>query len=243
MKLGVNEERATTDIAAFCRELDLPNEPAENLCTVIRHLHRAFVQSDASFIEINPLALTEAGTWVAIDVKITLDDNAAFRHPDLSNLRGEDEPDRELKAQHYQINFIQMGGDIGTVVNGAGLGLATLDMIYAAGGAPANFMDIRTTAKSLDIAQGVGLVLHNPHVKVLLINIFGGGMQPCDTIIEGIGIAFRRHQRKLPLVLRIAGNNEGLARERLANFPLAKIECGDMWQAVTRAVSIARESI
>lgn len=244
MKLGVSEERAADAIAAFCRKLDLPNEPTDSLCAVIRRLHRAFVQSDASFIEINPLALTEAGTWVAIDVKVALDDNAAFRHPDPSNSRAEDETDpSELKAQHYQINFIHMDGDIGTVVNGAGLGLATLDMVYAAGGAPANFMDIRTTAKSLDIAQGVVLVLHNPRVKVLLVNIFGGGMQPCDTIIEGIGIAFRRHPRKLPLVLRIAGNNEDLARARLANFPLVKIECGDMWQAVTRAVAIARERL
>ena len=244
MKIGVSEERAAEAIAAFCQKLDLPNEPTKSLCAVIRRLHRAFVQSDASMIEINPLALTEAGTWVAIDVKVALDDNAAFRHPDLSNSRAESETGQsELKAQHYQINFIQMDGDIGTVVNGAGLGLATLDLIHAAGGAPANFMDIRTTAKSLDIAQGVVLVLHNPRVKVLLVNIFGGGMQPCDTIIEGIGIAFRRHPRKLPLVLRIAGNNEGLARARLANFPLAKIECGDMWEAVTRAVAIARESL
>ena len=128
MKIGVSEERAAEAIAAFCRKLDLPNEPTKSLCAVIRRLHRAFVQSDASMIEINPLALTAAGTWVAIDVKVALDDNAAFRHPDLSNSRVESETGQsELKAQHYQINFIQMDGDIGTVVNGAGLGLATLD--------------------------------------------------------------------------------------------------------------------
>lgn len=244
LKLGVKEAPVAGDIAAFCRKLDLPDRPADNLGVVIEQLHRAFVESDASFVEINPLALTEAGTWVALDVKMALDDNAAFRHPGGSSPGVEvaDADPSELKAQHYQINFMRMDGDIGTVVNGAGLGLATLDMICAAGGAPANFMDIRTTAKSLDIAQGVGLVLNNPRVKVLLVNIFGGGMQPCDTIIDGIGIAFHRHQRRLPLVLRIAGNSEELARARLANFPLTKIECGDMWQAVTRAVAIAQEN-
>jgi succinyl-CoA synthetase beta subunit len=133
-----------------------------------------------------------------------------------------------------------MDGDIGTVVNGAGLGLATLDMLRAAGGTPANFMDIRTTAKSMDIAQGIALVLDNPRVKVLLVNVFGGGMQPCDTIVEGLGIAFRRHSRRLPIVLRVKGNNEEMARLRLANFDLQKIECTDMWQAVTRAVAIAQ---
>jgi succinyl-CoA synthetase beta subunit len=133
-----------------------------------------------------------------------------------------------------------MDGDVGTVVNGAGLGLATLDMIRTAGGSPANFMDIRTTAKSLDIAQGIGLVLDNPRAKVLLVNVFGGGMQPCDTIVDGLGIAFRRSRRVLPVVLRITGNNEDLARLRLANFNLPKTECSDMWQAVTRAVAIAQ---
>jgi len=110
----------------------------------------------------------------------------------------------------------------------------------AAGGTPANFMDIRTTARSLDIAQGVNLVLDNPRTKVVLVNVFGGGMQPCDTIIEGLGIAYRRRRRMLPVVLRVTGNNEDLARLRLANFNLPSTECADMWQAVTRAVAIAQ---
>jgi succinyl-CoA synthetase beta subunit len=197
---------------------------------------------DAALIEINPLALTEAGEWLALDAKLAIDDNAMFRHPDLAGSGRDAETDSiELHAQRHQINFVQMGGNIGAVVNGAGLGLATLDMICAAGGTPANFMDIRTTAKSLDIAQGVNLVLDNPRTKVLLVNVFGGGMQPCDTIIEGVGIAYRRHPRMLPIILRVAGNNADLARRRLANFKLPSTECPDMWQAVTRAVAIAQE--
>jgi succinyl-CoA synthetase beta subunit len=241
LQLGIRGERRAGDIAALCRQIGLPDEAAENLRAIIERLHRALIELDASLIEINPLILTEAGELIAVDAKLALDDNAAFRHPELLELCEEAEADQiELKAQRHQINFIQMDGDVGTVVNGAGLGLATLDMIRAAGGAPANFMDIRTTAKSLDIAQGIALVLDNPRAKVLLVNIFGGGMQPCDTVVEGLGVAFRRHKRRLLVVLRIAGNNEDLARLRLANFDLPKTECTDMWQAVTRAVATAQ---
>jgi succinyl-CoA synthetase beta subunit len=229
------------EIAEFCRRFSLPADAAERLGEVIVRLHRALIELDAGLIEINPLALTEAGEWVALDAKLAIDDNAMFRHPDLAELGRDAETDYvELHAQRHQINFVQMAGDIGTVVNGAGLGLATLDLIRAAGGTPANFMDIRTTARSLDIAQGVNLVLDNPRTKVVLVNVFGGGMQPCDTIIEGLGIAYRRRRRMLPVVLRVTGNNEDLARLRLANFNLPSTECPDMWQAVTRAVAIAQ---
>jgi succinyl-CoA synthetase beta subunit len=231
-----NGERGPGEIAEFCRRFSLPSDAAERLGEVIVRLHRAFIELDAGLIEINPLALTDAGEWVAIDAKLAIDDNAMFRHPDLAELGRDAETDYvELHAQRHQINFVQMAGDIGAVVNGAGLGLATLDMIRAAGGTPANFMDIRTTARSLDIAQGVNLVLDNPRTKVVLVNVFGGGMQPCDTII-----AYRRRRRMLPVVLRITGNNEDLARLRLANFNLPSTECPDMWQAVTRAVAIAQ---
>jgi succinyl-CoA synthetase beta subunit len=235
-------ERGPGEIAEFCGgRFSLPADAAESLGELIMRLHRAFIELDAGLIEINPLALTDAGEWVAIDAKLAIDDNAMFRHPDLAELGRDAETDYvELHAQRHQINFVQMAGDIGAVVNGAGLGLATLDMIRAAGGTPANFMDIRTTARSLDIAQGVNLVLDNPRTKVVLVNVFGGGMQPCDTIVEGLGIAYRRRRRMLPVVLRVTGNNEDLARLRLANFNLPSTECPDMWQAVTRAVAIAQ---
>jgi succinyl-CoA synthetase beta subunit len=238
--LGTSGEIRAGDIADFCQRLGLTGTAADNCSNVVRNLHRAFLELDASLIEINPLVVTASGDFVALDAKVILDDNAMFRHPDLEQLRDHGDVDEvELKAQRHQVNFVQLTGDIGIVVNGAGLGLATLDLVRAAGGVPANFMDIRTTAKSLDIAQGIGLVLDNPRAKVLLINVYGGGMQPCDTIIEGLGIAIKRKGKSLPIVLRLTGNNEELARLRLANFNLNAVECGDMWQTATRAVSIA----
>ncbi len=239
--LGTHGELNAGDIAGLCRRLALADREIESCRELIGKLHRAFIELDASLIEINPLALTQAGEAIALDAKIIVDDNALFRHPDLAELRDQDEIDQiELSAQQHQLNFMQLDGDIGVIVNGAGLALATLDMIREAGGHPANFMDIRTTAKSLDIAHGIGLVLDNPRVKVLLLNVYGGGMQPCDTIIEGLGIAVRRKGRPLPVVLRFTGNNEDLARLRLANFNLPATECTDMWQAVTCAVTMAK---
>jgi succinyl-CoA synthetase beta subunit len=239
--LGLHGELNAGDIAGLCHRLAFTDREIESCRDVIGKLHRAFIELDASLIEINPLALTQAGEAIALDAKIVLDDNALFRHPDLAELRDQDEIDQvELSAQQHQLNFMQLDGDIGVIVNGAGLALATLDMIREAGGRPANFMDIRTTAKSLDIAHGIGLVLDNPRAKVLLLNVYGGGMQPCDTIIEGLGIAVRRKGRALPVVLRFTGNNEDLARLRLANFNLPATECTDMWQAVTCAVAMAK---
>ena len=238
--LGSHGELKAGDIAGLCRSLGLADREVESCRELIGKLHRAFVELDASLIEINPLALTQAGEAIALDAKIVLDDNALFRHSDLAELRDKDAVDEiELDAQRHQLNFMQLDGDIGVIVNGAGLALATLDMVRDAGGRPANFMDIRTTAKSLDIAHGIGLLLDNPRVKVLLVNVYGGGMQPCDTIIEGLGIAVRRKGRVLPVVLRFTGNNEDLARLRLANFNLPATECTDMWQAVTSAVAIS----
>ncbi len=241
LPLGIRGERNPGEIVELAGRIGLSGGLAVKFGELVKKLHRAFVELDAGLIEINPLVVTDAGDLVAVDAKVVVDDNALYRHPELKELQDDTHTDRvELQAQRHQINFVQMDGDIGTVVNGAGLGLATLDMIAAAGGSPANFMDIRTTAKSLDIAQGISLVLENPRAKVLLVNVFGGGMQPCDTIAEALGIAFRRSRRILPVVLRMTGNNEDLARLRLANYNLPKTECADMWQAVTRAVALAQ---
>lgn len=240
LHLRIKGESKAGEIEDFCKRMGLKDHAAK-LSAIIKAIHKAFLELDASLIEINPLVLTKDGNFIALDAKIILDDNALFRHPELAALREADEIDEvELKAQRSQINFVRLDGDIGVVVNGAGLGLVTLDLLHAAGGKPANFMDIRTTAKSLDIANGIGLVLDNPKVKVLFVNVFGGGMQPCDTIIEGLGIALRRKGRVLPVVLRVTGNNEDVAKARVESFGLPKIQATDMWQAAQRAVAVAQ---
>lgn len=207
---------------------------------LVEGLRRAFVELDASLIEINPLAVTASGDLKALDVKMIIDDNALFRHPELASLRDQGDGGRKtLSAHRDQLNFVQLDGDIGLVSNGAGLGLATLDMVMAAGGKPANFMDVRTTAKSLDIAHGFALLLDNPKIRTLLINVHGGGMQSCDTIAEGLGIALRRSGRKVPIVVRLAGQNAELGRYRLQNFGCSVVEAPDMGVAAERAVAIA----
>jgi succinyl-CoA synthetase beta subunit len=239
MRLPVGAEPDREELSALLGRIGLDGALNESGCALVSGLRRAFIELDASLIEINPLAVTQ-GELKALDVKMTLDDNALFRHKDLAWLRDEDGSDRvKLSAHRDQLNFVQLDGDIGLVSNGAGLGLATLDLVRGAGGRPANFMDIRTTATSLDIAHGFTLLLDNPKIRTLLVNVHGGGMQSCDTIAEGLGVALRRSGRKLPIVVRLAGQNAEFARSRFANFGCAVIEAPDMGAAAERAVSVA----
>jgi succinyl-CoA synthetase beta subunit len=234
---GIGDEEA----AALGRRIGLSVGVLPEFVNLLQRLVWAFSALDATLVEINPLFLTKDGRFVAADAKIVIDDNALFRHPELAALRDElEDSEGERVAQNRQLNYIQMDGDIGLVANGAGLGLATLDMVCAANGRPANFMDIRTTATSLDVAHGFSLLLNNPAVRSILVNVHGGGMQPCDTIADGLGIAMRRTGRALPTVVRLAGNNAEYARFRFANFGCRVIDCPDMWSAATRAVTEAR---
>jgi succinyl-CoA synthetase beta subunit len=220
--------------------MGLDGATRDSYCRIVDGLRRAFIDFDASLIEINPLVIDEAGNLHALDVKMMLDGNALFRHPQLVALRDDDEVDQlELQSQRHRINYVPLDGNIGLAANGAGLGLATLDMVFDAGGRPANFMDIRTTATSQDIAFGFGLLLDNPTVKVIFVNVHGGGMQPCDTIADGLGMAMRRTGRSLPVVARLAGNNAEFAQSRFTNFGCTTFPCPDMWSAATKAVSIA----
>jgi succinyl-CoA synthetase beta subunit len=228
------------DFKGLAQQLQLEGTEAQIAAWLFGTLARVFVEVDASLIEINPLALTTRGELVAVDVKMALDDNALFRHPDLAKLRDEEERDPvELAAQQHQINYVRMEGNIGVVVNGAGLALATLDMLRDAGGKPANFMDIRTTASSLDIARGFELLLARPELEAVLVNVHGGGLQRCDTIVEGIGIALKRAGRTLPIVTRLAGNNADFAHTLLGNYGINSIASQSMSAAVALVVAIA----
>lgn len=229
------------EAASLGQRIGISGDLLPEFVSLLQRLAKAFSALDATLLEINPVLLTGNGHLVAADAKIVIDDNALFRQPELAALREEQEDSEgERVAQNRQLNYIQMDGDIGLVANGAGLGLATLDMVRAANGRPANFMDIRTTATSLDVAYGFSLVLNNPAVRSILVNVHGGGMQPCDTIADGLGIAMRRTGRALPTVVRLAGNNAEYARFRFANFGCRVIDRPDMWSAATRAVEEAR---
>lgn len=234
---------ATKDtLEGFAREIGLTGALARKAAALFAGLGKAFVEQDASLIEINPLAVTPGKDLLALDVKMVLDDNALFRHPDLRELDDKDDLDPvEMEAQANEINFVRMDGNIGVIVNGAGLALATHDMLTDAGGEPANFMDIRTTASSLDIASGFDLLLANGNVKAVLVNVHGGGMQRCDTIAEGIGIAMKRSGKTIPLVVRFAGNNADYGRTLLGNYGISFVEADDMSEAVERATALASE--
>lgn len=241
ISFGTGRETPWDETASFAGRLGLSGPSVALFSALADNLRRAFVTFDATLIEINPLAVTASGALLALDVKMILDDNAAFRQPAFAEWREVDEEnDLEVKAQLRQLNYVRLDGNIGLVANGAGLGLATLDMIKAAGGRAANFMDIRTTATSLDVAHGFALLLDNANVRSLLVNVHGGGMQSCDTIVEGLGIAMRRTGRSLPTVVRLAGNNSGFARSRFANFGCRYVDCSDMWSAAVQAVAAAR---
>jgi succinyl-CoA synthetase beta subunit len=204
-------------------------------------LYKAFLELDASLIEINPLALTETGDLRAVDVKLNLDDNALFRHPELEALRDPDDLDpTEMEAARYEINYVKLGGDIGCMVNGAGLALATLDAIGRAGGAAADFMDVRPVATRDQIATGFRLVLNNPKVKTILVNVFGGGILRCDTMAEGIAAAVRAHGLEVPLIVRAAGTNMEIAKKVLVGQGIPVTFADDMDEAAEMAVRAAK---
>lgn len=240
--LDVRSSPPAGDFAGAARAVGLAGVLAQKAADVFANMARVSTGLDATLVEINPLAITSDHRLIALDAKLSIDPNALFRHPAMAALGAQiqmDEGDpKELAADRHQINYQKMDGRIGVVVNGAGLALATNDMLLDAGGRPANFMDIRTTASSLDIAYGVGVILENPRTRVVLINIHGGGMQRCDTVAEGVCVAARRAKRTVPLVVCFAGNNADFARTRLKGAGVAFVDARDMGDAVVKVMGL-----
>ena len=239
--LTPGEKPSPDELRAYAGRLGLTGDLGDRGVELLTGLIDALYQLDASLIEINPLAVMPDGAMLALDLKMVVDDNAMFRHPELEPLRDDDELDPvELQAQRHEINYVKLDGNIGVVVNGAGLALATLDLLRDAGGSPANFMDIRTMATSVQIARGLDILMADPRVAVILVNIHGGGLTRCDTVAEAIGMAWRRSGRKLPLILRAAGNNADFARHVLRNCGVPYTDARDMADAAERAVALTR---
>ncbi len=220
--------------------IGMPAELRNDFAATLRGLHAAFIASDADLAEINPLVVTDEGTLLALDAKMVLDDSALFRHPDLETLRdlGEEEPS-EIAAREAGINFIKLDGSIGCMVNGAGLAMTTMDLVKLAGGEPANFLDIGGGAKAERVAAAFRIILDDPNVRAILINIFGG-ITRGDEVARGIVEARASLGRQVPMVVRIVGTNAAEAAEilRAANL----ITADSLDDAARKAVAAATAS-
>ncbi len=215
-------------------------EPAlvRPFAAIARQLFAAYTAVDASLAEINPLALTSGGTWLALDSKVVLDDNALFRHPEHEALRDpEAEDPLEREARAAGISFVRLDGTIGCVVNGAGLSMATMDAVKLYGGSPANFLDVGGGASSQQVATALRLVLSDPNVRVVLINIFGG-ITRCDVVAEGLLEALKTVEVRVPVVIRLVGTRQEEGRRMLAEAGLTVVDT--MEEAAQRAVAAAQ---
>jgi succinyl-CoA synthetase beta subunit len=205
-------------------------------------LYAAFTGLDCSTLEINPLVVTGAGAVVALDAKISFDDNALFRHPELAKLIDEAEEDpKELEAAKYELNYVALDGTIGCMVNGAGLAMATMDIIKLYGASPANFLDVGGGATKERVTAAFKIILSDPNVEGILVNIFGGIMR-CDVIAEGVISAAREVQLSVPLVVRLEGTNVALGKEILARSNLPIIAAENLADAAEKIVTAVREA-
>ncbi len=222
------------------RKIGVPEASLAQARSVLQGLYRAFWETDASLAEINPLILTGDGKVVALDAKLNFDANALFRHPEIVELRDLDEEDpAEIEASKFDLAYIQLDGNIGCLVNGAGLAMATMDTIKLFGGEPANFLDVGGGATTEKVTEAFKIMLRNPNLKAILVNIFGGIMR-CDVIAEGVIAASKAVGLKVPLVVRMKGTNEELGRKMLAESGLPIISADTMAEAAQKVVTAAR---
>jgi succinyl-CoA synthetase beta subunit len=209
---------------------------------LVSAMYRAFVALDCAVVEINPLVVTDAGGVVALDAKVSFDDSALFRHPELEKLRDEAEEDpKELEAAKYGLNYITVDGTIGCLVNGAGLAMATMDIIKRYGASPANFLEVGGGATKDKVAAAFKIILSDPHVEGILVNIFGGIMR-CDVIAEGVVAAAREASLGVPLVVRLEGTNVQLGKNILAKSGLPIIAADNLADAAQKIVNAVQEA-
>jgi len=205
-------------------------------------MYRAFVALDCAIVEINPLVVTGAGDVVALDAKVSFDDNALYRHPELAKLRDEGEEDpKELEAARHDLNYVALDGVIGCMVNGAGLAMATMDIIKLYGSSPANFLDVGGGATREKVTAAFKIILSDPNVEGILVNIFGGIMR-CDVIAEGVVAAAREVSLNVPLVVRLEGTNVALGKEIMAKSGLPIIPADNLADAAEKIVRAVAEA-
>jgi len=222
--------------------LNIPPELVGKAVKLMMALYNAFVDTDCSLAEINPLVITEGGDVIALDAKMNFDGNGLFRHKDIQGLRDFDEEDpTETEASKFDITYISLDGNIGCMVNGAGLAMAAMDMIKMCGGSPANFLDVGGGASTEQVTNAFRLILSDPKVKAILVNIFGGIMR-CDVIAEGVVLAVKTLGLKVPLVVRLEGTNVDKGKEILAASKLNIIAASDMKDAAQKIVAAAGQA-
>jgi len=233
--VGLTSEQA----AEVSRKIGIPEASLPQAIDLLRELYRAFDETDASLVEINPLIVTGAGGVIALDAKMTFDDNALYRRPEIVALRDLDEEDpAEIEASKFGLSYISLDGNIGCLVNGAGLAMATMDIIKLYGGAPANFLDVGGGATTEKVTEAFKLMLGNPKVKAILVNIFGGIMK-CDVVAHGVVDAARQVKLGVPLVVRLEGTNVDLGKKILAESGLPIISAANMADAAQKVVAAA----
>jgi len=243
-KSAIDPATGLTDAQAddIARKIGIPDASFADARKVFQGLYKAFDDTDASLAEINPMILTGDGRVVALDAKINFDDNALFRHPEIVALRDTDEEDpAELEASKHDLNYIQLQGNIGCLVNGAGLAMATMDIIKLYGGAPANFLDVGGSATTERVVEAFKIMLRNPELKAILVNIFGGIMR-CDVIATACVEAARQVGLKVPLVVRLEGTNVDLGKKIISESGLKTIPAGNMVEAAELVVKAAKGS-
>ncbi len=228
------------DAARTAHAIGIPDTSMEEAVKVMQGLYRCFVEKDAMLAEINPLVLTADGRVLALDAKFNFDSNALYRHPEIVAMRDLDEEDpAEIEASKFDLSYISLDGDIGCLVNGAGLAMATMDIIKLYGGSPANFLDVGGGADKEKVTEAFKLMLKNPNLRAILVNIFGGIMK-CDVIAEGVVAAAREVHLKVPLVVRLEGTNVEIGKQILAESGLTIISGSDMADAAQKVVDAAR---
>jgi succinyl-CoA synthetase beta subunit len=241
-KVAVDPFKGLQDAEAedIARKIGIPDALVGQARDLFKNLYRAFDELDASLVEVNPLIHTGDGRVVALDSKMNFDSNALFRHAEVVEMRDlEEEDPAEVEASKFDLNYIQLDGDIGCLVNGAGLAMATMDTIKLYGGAPANFLDVGGGATAEKVTEAFKIMLKNPKLAAILVNIFGGIMK-CDVIATGVVQAARQVALKVPLVVRLEGTNVDLGKKILADSGLPIISADNMGDAAEKVVAAAR---
>jgi succinyl-CoA synthetase beta subunit len=223
----------------LAKQLGMTGKTAGELNKFMKALTRCYEELDCSLLEINPLVTTKEGKVLALDAKINFDDNAMYRHPELEELRDPNEEDpRELEAKKWDLSYISLEGNIGCMVNGAGLAMSTMDIIKFYGGQPANFLDVGGGATAEKVTAAFKIISNDPDVKAIFVNIFGGIMK-CDTIAQGVITAVKETGLKLPLIVRLEGTNVELGKKMLADSGLNITSAADMADGAQKAVAAA----